>query len=562
MSEIQLIQGSPGVNPPIPDDVPYIVETPRSGGHITAGGAQVVDLHKASAGKRGRGRPPGQRSPADPDDDPKSTSVELRYTAARATDPNLRVGGPTGDANGRIDSTVYRWQVEENGAAFWHIMDPVTLAGDALGWAELSARNKFSKKVALSCADSLALKLVQSGPEKWVPRANKKLNLVPVQGQYLSIAHDGTITCLEPDPSLGITYCVGAQFDASKVKDGVYQPAPVDPTSHFGSYLATTFINDDVRNLAQEALATVLINRCFEKSIWLYGTGENGKSVLLHIMKAVVGGRAAPIKLPRLVKDHFGPAAVHGARLATVAEVPKALTNEMQDTLKEFISWDPQPLEYKGRDAFTFNPTAVWILASNAFPRVSQHEHGFWRKVLTLPITNRVPKDKKIADFHELIVNDPREMSQVLDWLLAGAQRLIQRGGKFPELPEAVVNLAQQQRLESDPVVAFLDDGEAVESNMHWTSKMAIYHAYTAYCDERRKNPLGEPAFWSSVRTHFADVDFAGKKGPALAKGKPRDRYVPLKVSGVDPLAIERVPRGWSDDLDQAKAMGDLDPVF
>lgn len=487
MSDIQLIQGSPGVNPPIPEDVPLILETPRSGGHITAGGAQVMDLHKASVGKRGRGRPPGQRSPADPDDDPKSTSVEYRYTEARLADPDLRVGGPTGDADGRIDRTIYRWIEEENGAAYWHITDPTLMEADAQGWMRTNAKNKYCDRVARSCAATLTTQLIQSGREKWVPLANPKLNLIPLRGQYLSIANDGTITCLKPDPGFGVTYCVGAQFDPTRVRNDVYHPAPVNPNSHFGRYLATTFSDEEVRNLAQEALATVLINRCFEKSIWLYGPGENGKSVLLHVMTAVVGGRAAPVKLARLVRDHFGTAALHGARLATVAEVPKALTNEMQDTLKELISWDAQPLERKGRDAFTFRPNAVWLLASNAFPRVSQHEHGFWRKILTLPFTNRVHKEAKVQDFHKLITEDSREMAQVLDWLLAGAQRLIQRGGKFPELPQAVAELAQRQRLESDPVVAFLDDGEAVESNMHWTSKMAIYHAYTAYCDERRK---------------------------------------------------------------------------
>jgi P4 family phage/plasmid primase-like protien len=558
MSDIQVIEEGTSVNT-VPEDVPFEV---RSAGHVAANREKVVDLHKASAGRRGRGRPAGQRTPADPDDDPKSASVEYRYTEARLTDPDLRVGGPTGDADGRIDRTIYRWIAEDNGAAYWHITDPTLMEADAQGWMRANAKNKYCDRVARSCAATLNTQLIQSGRDKWVPQANPKLNLIPLRGQYLSIADDGTITCLEPDPELGVTYCVGAQFDATKVVDGVYHPAPVDPQGWFGRYLTTTFVDDGVRDLAQEALATVLINRCFEKSIWLYGPGENGKSVLLHVMTAVVGGRAAPIKLARLVRDHFGTAALHGARLATVAEVPKALTNEMQDTLKELISWDAQPLERKGRDAFTFRPFAVWVLASNAFPRVSQHEHGFWRKILTLPFTQRVDPANKIQDFHKLIVEDSREMAQVLDWLLAGAQRLIKRGGKFPELPQAVADLAQQQRLESDPVVAFLDDAEAMESTMHWTSKMSIYQAYTEYCDERRKNPLGEPAFWASMRTHFPAVDLNGKKGPALSKNKARERYVPLNLAGVDALPIERVPKGWSEAVDLAIARANHEPIF
>ncbi|KRE90812.1 hypothetical protein ASG87_01365 [Frateuria sp. Soil773] len=475
---------------------------------------------------------------------PEGPSFELRYSLDRAKDPNICVGGPTGDADGRIDCTVYRWSVEADGSAYWHIKDPKGLEADALKWLEDFAPHKANNRNAKEAAATLTTLLVGRGHEKAVPMADPKRNLVPLRGQYLSINDQGVITCLSPDPRYGVTYCVGASFDPRKLAGGVYTPQPVRPDSHFGRYLATTFADDDVRDLAQEAFSTVLINRCFEKSIWMYGEGENGKSVMLHIMTAVVGGRSAPVKLARLVRDHFGTAALHGARLATVAEVPKALTNEMQDTLKELFSWDEQPLERKGRDAFTFRPNAVWILASNAFPRVSQQEHGFWRKILTLPFTQRVPQEMKIADFHKLIVDNGAEMAQVIDWLLIGAQRLIRRGGKFGELPAAVVALAQQQRMESDPVVAFLDDSEALADSGTWTSKLAVYHAYREYCDERGKQPLGEPAFWVGVRGVFQGVDLEGRKGPSK-KGK-RERYVQLRVSGVQPLDRTLVPHSWS----------------
>lgn len=473
-------------------------------------------------------------------------SFELRYALSKLADPNIRVGGPTGDADGRIDSTVYRWQVDNDGTAFWHIVDPKSAEADALQWLESNAPKRANDKNARSSAATLATLLVGRGSRWWLPQSDPSQNLVPLRGQYLSIDDDGKISCLAPDPIHGMTYCVGAAWDAEKLKQGFYEPQPVNADSRFGRYLKATFADQAVADLAQEAFSTALINRCFEKSIWMYGEGENGKSVMLHIMTAVVGGRAAPVKLARLVRDHFGTAALHGARLATVAEVPKALTNEMQDTLKELISWDPQPLERKCRDAFTFRPNAVWILASNSFPRVSQHEHGFWRKILTLPFTQRVKPEDKIPDFHKLITENPEEMAQVIDWLLIGAQRLIRRGGKFGELPQAVAALAQRQRMESDPVAAFLDDAEALVDTTAWTSKLRIYHAYRDYCDDRGKSPLGEPAFWVGVRGHFQGVDMEGKKGPSLAKGKPRERYLPMRLVGVVPLDAHRVPTGWT----------------
>lgn len=470
-------------------------------------------------------------------------SFELRYAMERIDDQTWRVGGPTGDADGRIDETTYRWTVSADGAAHWRIVDPKALDGDATAWLSIAQPNKANDGNGRSAAKTLVTLMVNAGQRKWLPKPDSRRNFVPLRGQYLSIEATGDIHCFAPDPIHGLTYCVPATFDPAKVSDGRYHPQPVDPKGCFGRYLASTFADDGVRDLAQEAFATVLINRCFEKSIWMYGDGENGKSVALHILNAVVGGRSAAIKLPRLVRDHFGTASLHGARLAMVSEVPKSLTSEMQDTLKELISWDAQPLEKKGRDAFTFRPTAVWLLASNAFPRVSQHEHGFWRKVLTLPFTQRVKAEDKITDYHLLITENPAEMAQVIDWLLVGAQRLIRRGGKFPDvLPASVADLAQQQRLDSDPVAAYISDSVEVDDTT-WTSKMRIYTDYVAWCQQRGRHPLNDTGFWDRLRATFRGVDLGNRQGPAV-DGR-RDRYVNLKVDGVVPLEAHRWPQGW-----------------
>ena len=497
--------------------------------------------------------PKAKFEPADP-------CWEYLYAQERVSNPLWRVGGPTGDADGRVDTTAYAWKVGADASACWQIVDPELLQSNAYSWLAGRAPGYAHATKALACAKTLTMAMIAAGQTKWLPKPDPKLNLIPLRGQYLSIDDEGEIRCRAPDPCYGLTYCVGTSFDPSKVIDGIYQPQPPKADSHFGRYLTQTFGGDQALcDLAQEALSTVLINRCFERSIWMYGDGENGKSVLIHIMNAVVGGRSAPINLQRLVHDHFGTAPLHGARLAMVSEVPKVLTSNMQDKLKELISWDAQPLERKGRDAFTFRPSAVWLLASNALPRVSQHEHGFWRKVLTLPFDKRVEEHAKIADFHLLITENPIEMAQVLDWLLIGAQRLIRRGGKFSKvLPKTVAALALQQKMESDPVAAYLDDTGASFDEGTRTGKMSIYQDHRNWCEERGRQPLNETNFWSQARAIFRGVELGGdQQGPSLLKGGKRDRYVRLKVEGVEPLPLSRWPAGWRGTVDAGLAAVD-----
>lgn len=519
------------------DRVKAIAESRWADGTLKNPPAPVASIAEQRAKRRGKGK----------SDEPKASdgpSCELRYSWHCEQDTELKIGGPTGDADGRIDTTFYVWRVDKGGAAYWRCQDPVAMSSHAHKWLSRHMPDKVTAAKTKSLTVSLTTHMVGLDSSHHLPKVNSKLNLIPLRGQYLSLTSDGSIRCLEPDPNLGLTYCIGAAFDPSKVHDGFYRPAPVNPKGLFGRYLATTFVDDEVRNLAQEAFSTVLINRCFEKSVWMYGEGENGKSLMLHLMEAVVGGRSIPVTFERLVRDQFGTSSLQGMRIATLAEAPKRLSGQMQDMFKQVVSWDAMPLERKGRDAVTFRPAAVLLVACNQLPAVGQHEHGFWRKVLMLPFTQTVKE--KIDDLEDLIVSDPAEMAQVVDWLLVGAQRLIKRGGKFSkELPVAVQELAHRNRIESDSVAAFMEECEAEACTTAWTSTLAIYSAYRDFCADIGKGAVADSAFWTGARRLFPGYDIASKQGPAVT-GKRRERYVPLRVQGVAPLDPMRCPAGWT----------------
>lgn len=481
-------------------------------------------------------------------------SLPMLYVQHRGEDQiGLRLGGPSLDTDGRIDTTVYEWKPRADGA-LWRIVDTLELEADALKWLAAVRPGSYTDAMARKCAGTLLTSLV--GEKAWLPKSDAP-NLIPLRDQYLSIEDDGAIRCLAPSPEMGVTWCVNAAFDTAKVQAGCYHPAPVDPDSYFGRYLAMTF-DREVEQFAQEALATVLIDRCFEKSIWLYGPGENGKSVMLHILRAVMGRSTAAVNLRRLVRNEFGTNGLIGCRLAVVSEVPRSLSPEMQDTLKALVSQDPITIEKKGADQFTFVPKATWVLAANHAPAVSQHEHGFHRKVLTLPFMKRVPAEKKIQDFHELITKDPREMAQVIDWLLAGAQRLIQRGN-FPEAPGAVEKLAEDQRLQTDPVYAFLADRFVTVEPRVRTSKQKVYDAFVDWCAEqgREKWALAAPTFWAQLRAHMPEL----ADDERHTQGK-RERFVQLAVQGVDPLPRAEWVSSWKTEEERRQDEIDADIPF
>lgn len=464
-------------------------------------------------------------------------SVEQRYAEELVGAGMFAIGGnlPSGD----IDTSIYQWTGE-----YWDLQHPKRMTAHAYRWLKQEQSDKANKTMAKSCMETAALELL-GRPECAMGNTGGRA-IIPVPGCYLEVLKDGNIAVLEPDPNLGITYQVPAKFDRSLVRaDGRYFPQEVDPMSRWGQYLDLFQPDLEVRALLQEATASSFLSICLEKGIFLVGSGSNGKSTFLHVLRAL-HPRSGAIRVDKL-DGQFAMKGVVDKTALFASEMPKVLTQAVQDVLKAIISRDPVDVEAKGRDAYTTTPIATMFFNVNEWFSVSGHEHGFWRKVLAIPFNVRMgesTKDgdgtrKRITDYHKLITEDPAEMAQVLDWILAGASRLVKRGG-FPDvLPKAVRELEEENRRQSDTVVAWLVDREAATcaGGLVWWSKQAVYDDYKAFVtNEAGKRPVSANEFWKRVRDRMPDLKFSQ---PWV--GDKKVRVVNLMVDGVKPAKDERV---------------------
>ena len=411
------------------------------------------------------------------------------------------------------------------------------MVAEALAYLRSNAPKKYSARSANSCVDTARGELV-ADVGKCLPRRQKGVAIVPVKGAYLHLEKvakgKARIVAKRPDKAMGLTYTVPADFDWNRVAaDGAYVPHEVNPDGHFGLYLSRFLPDLGVRALTQEAFASTLLPMCFEKAIVLHGDGSNGKSTALHLLKAFHPNTAA-LRLSQ-ISTQFGLVQLAGATLATVSEAPTRLEAGTQDLLKALISRDPQPLERKRKDAYTFQPQATLVFAQNSFLKGTDFSYGFRRKFLILPFTVCLPENssERILDFHLTITQNPGEMAQVLDWLLAGALRLIERGG-FGEMPEAVQALSAEQSSETDTIYAFLTDRNAAVDASVKTLRPQVFAAYRAHCEEGNRKPVSGTDFWKRVRAQFPDANLGDASQIRTTNGL-RERWVHLRVDGVAP---------------------------
>lgn len=521
-------------------------------------------------------------------------AFELDYADHLMASDAFAIGGKLED--GDDDISLYRWLPE---AGHWDYCSRNTVASDALTWLRQVRPEKANSAGALSCVSTAVLELLGSR-ETWLPKPRDRA-IVPLRGGYLEIlrepvppqdsqtegevgsrcdesalearvstlepgtlAHlfndpaltDGScggeapspssrpqfrarIRLLRPDKSLGVTHVVPAALRMDRVDDeGFYEPRPVDPASKFGGYLDRFLPDLEVRALLQEAVASSLMSVCLEKGFFLMGSGSNGKSTFLHILRAL-HPRNVALRLDKL-DGPFAMAPLVNKTAYIVTETPKLIPPTVQEVLKALISRDPTQTEAKGKDAYTMIPCGTLFASINAMFSVTGHEHGFWRKVLFIPFSVRMTEasGEREPDFHKQIVDSEAEMAQVVDWALEGAMRLIARGGFSSKLPAAVEQMAEQNRMESDTAMAYLADREVTVDDTVWTDKRAIYADYRAYVlEELGKKPVNDVDFWKRTRERFPEADFS-----QLSDGKQKHRVVRLLVPGVAPRRHEEVP--------------------
>lgn len=479
------------------------------------------------------------KSKPSPDADqlPANASFELRFADTIAQDDDYAIGGLL--PRGGEDNRLWHWN-----SHYWEAYSNAMLATKALRWMRSEQPDKANDNGARSCVKTTITEMM-GHRHRYLP-ASRQRPIIPVEGAYLEILDDGRVRAMRPNKSFGITHKVPAQFDWNEVDaQGYFVPKSVNPESKWAGYLARFFPDAGVRSYVQEAVAYSLLPVCYEKGFFLCGSGSNGKSTLLHVMNTLHPLRTA-IRVDKL-NGQFAIHSIANQTLITSAEVPKVLSKEIQEALKQIISRDEMQAEQKGADPYSMVPIGTYFGACNSYPQVSGQEHGWKRKVVGIPfdVCLKEGDPSRVADFHRFITENAEEMRQVMNWVLEGATRLVKQGG-FSELPQRMVELAKEHAILTDTVVAYMADRTVTCCAEVRTSKKAIYADYVEFAKvESGRGAVSVEEFWRRIKEQHADLE-----EQQLYHMREKIRCVSLAADNVPPVRDLRVPEGFLKGID------------
>ena len=256
--------------------------------------------------------------------------------------------------------------------------------------------------------------------------------------------------------------------------------------------------NIDIK-IIQEWCGYCLLNDTnFSKALLLFGDGENGKSVLLNIIKSFLGkGNVTSISLQYLESSPFAPARLFGKTGNIFADLPKKALSQTS-IFKMTVAGDEISGEKKGKDSFEFKPTAKMMFSCNEIPRTPDRTRGFFRRWIILKFLQHFPEGDERRDenlFERL--NKKEELEGILKFSVDGLKRLVEQKGFTQNMKTHEVE--EFWTRSSDSIAMFSIDmlERKIGNNV---KKMDIYTAYEEYCN-KYDYPLEEMNnFWKRMK--------------------------------------------------------------
>lgn len=264
--------------------------------------------------------------------------------------------------------------------------------------------------------------------------------------------------------------------------------------------------NKDLIRYVQKAVGYSLTGSTAEQCVFfLFGTGRNGKSTFLDVIRDIMGDYASNIQPETIMIRPTQSNAVNsdiarlkGARLVTSVE-PNEGVRINEGLLKQLTGDDVVTARKLYGDEFEFKPEFKLWMATNHKPIIRGTDTGIWRRVHMIPFTMQIPEDK--ID-RKLKYKLHRELPAIFSWAVDGCV-LYQREGL--SMPLAVLNMVKEYRREMDVISAFVDD-RCVEGEGRYESAAALYAAYVEWCDANNEYKMSNTKFGAEMAKKYKKI--------------------------------------------------------
>lgn len=230
---------------------------------------------------------------------------------------------------------------------------------------------------------------------------------------------------------------------------------------------------------------------------FLYGTGGNGKSVLLNTLTAILADYAevAPMETFTASQSERHPtdiAGLRGARLVTSQETENG-RRWAESKIKTMTGGDPIKARFMRQDFFEYTPSFKLMIAGNHKPGLTGVTEAIRRRFHLIPFTVTITQPDR--DLPEKL---RAEWPAILAWMIEGCLQW-QAEGLNP--PPAVAEATEVYLSEEDSLGQWIEEC-CITGRGRWCSGATLWDSWVRWNAANKDPPGTRKAFAEALAAH------------------------------------------------------------
>jgi P4 family phage/plasmid primase-like protien len=325
---------------------------------------------------------------------------------------------------------------------------------------------------------------------------------------------------LSPHTStLGFTYLIPYAYE------------PTGDCPKFKKFIGEVSTNEaDVADLITEYMGYCLSGTdpaLVQKCAVLYGDGANGKSVILGLLRELVGSsNCTSVSINSLYKEQYRYQMMHKQFNASDETPTDAFIQS--STFKAMVSGDIVEVRKLYAEPIMWKCTTKLIFSCNELPYTGDFSYGMWRRLMIIPFRARFDGSKRDPFMLQKLLE---ERSDILKYCLEKFKAVKDRSYQFTEAKASAEELADYVE-NSDLVARFIYDMCTYKNDHRLTLGIdEVYRLFCMWCDDNRQKPMNFGSF--ARRFGKRCLEFLPKverSRPRIDEGKRTTAYRYLRI--------------------------------
>lgn len=277
-----------------------------------------------------------------------------------------------------------------------------------------------------------------------------------------------------------ITKCIPAQYD------------PKAACPRFEAFLEEIQPKRAMREFLQRWFGLSMSGVPVQKLAFLYGSGANGKSVLVDLICRLLDDYAATAPIEALTGQsrRGGSDATPelipliGARAVRSSE-PEQGERFKEGMIKALTSGEPIAVRALHSDFIFITTFFKLTISGNHKPEIRGTDDGIWRRVMLVPFDVQIPEARRNPN---LVEDLWQERDGIFAWLVEGLLQFLEMG---LSPPAEVTEATEGYRADSDPVGAFLAECTVMDGGDDFTLSKDLVAAFNFWLEENGETRWG-----------------------------------------------------------------------